>query len=209
MPSAATRQDTKSPGRRVTDASPQRRCLVSRESYPTDQLVRFVVGPDNSVVPDIEGRLPGRGLWLRATRDIVDDACRKRIFAKAARSPVVVVDGLADRIEDLLRRRCLNLLGLARRAGDAVGGFEKVSAALAGGKAGVFLIACDAGEEGRRKLLSIAGDVPVVELFTSEELGGVFGRERIVYIAVEFGGLSTRLVSEACRLSGFRRSQTA
>ena len=208
MLSAPTRLDKDPPRRRDVDAPSQRRCLVSRESFPTDQLVRFVVGPDNSVVPDIEGRLPGRGLWLCATRDIVEDACRKGSFPKAARSPVEVADDLADRIEELLVRRCLNLLGLARRAGHAVGGFEKVKAALAGGNIGVLLVASDAGEDGRRKMLSTSGDLPVVDLFTGAELGGVFSRERTVFTAIESGGLSTRLVSEACRLAGFRRTQS-
>ena len=209
MLSTATRQEKDAPHRRSADESPHRRCLVSRESYPADQLIRFVVGPDNNVVPDIERRLPGRGLWLRATRDIVNDACKKQVFPKAARAPVVVPDGLADRIEELLLRRCLNFLGLARRAGHAVGGFEKVRAVLSGGKAGVLLIACDAGEDGRRKVLSVAGDVPVVDVFTGDELGSVFGRERTVYTVIESGGLSTRLVGEACRLAGFRRAQAA
>lgn len=198
--SAATRQDKE---------APRRRCLVSRDSFPTDQLIRFVIGPDNRVVPDLEGRLPGRGLWLRATRDIIDDACRQRVFPKAARAPVEVADGLADRIEALLLRRCLSFIGLARRAGHAVGGLEKVRSALAGRGTGIVLVASDAGEDGRRKMLSIAGGVPVIELFSGAELGSVFGRERTVFAAIGCGGLSTRLVGEACRLAGFRRARAA
>lgn len=184
--------------------APERRCLVSRESLPRDQLIRFVVAPDGRIVPDIEGRLPGRGLWLRAARDIVNAACAGRVFAKAARAPVVVEDALADRVEGLLFRRCLDLVGLARRAGDAVAGYEKVRATLTGGKPALLLLASDSGTEGRRKLLPMAGDVPLIDLFTSAELGGVFGRERAVYVAVAPGGLARRLLTDARRLAGFR-----
>lgn len=209
MLSAARRQNRETPSGQLTGSSPERRCLVSRESCPVEQLIRFVVGPGNEIVPDLDGRLPGRGLWLRASRDIVDDACRTRVFPKAARTAVRVDDGLADRIEGLLAHRCLNFLGLARRAGLAVGGFEKVRAALSGGKPGVVLIASDAGEDGRGKVLSIVGGQPVIELFSGSELGSVFGRDRTVYAVIESSGLSTRFVNEACRLAGFRTARTA
>jgi predicted RNA-binding protein YlxR (DUF448 family) len=195
------------PPRERRDRVPERRCLVSREALPADRLIRFVIAPDGRVVPDIDGRLPGRGLWLGASRDIVNAACAGRLFAKAARSPVVVEDGLADRLEALLARRCLDLVGLARRAGDAVAGYEKVRASLTGGKPALLLLASDSGSDGRRKLLSVAGGRPVIELFTSAELGGVFGRERTVYGAVAPGGLAKRLLAETRRLAGFRGAQ--
>lgn len=187
------------------DASARlRRCLVHREAYPVDQLIRFVVGPDNIIVPDIDGRLPGRGLWLRADRKTVEAACEGNIFPKAARGPVHVEAGLADRIEELLSRRCLNVIGLARRASDAVAGYEKVRGWLKGRKSAVLFIAKDGGDDGRRKMLSISGDRAVIDLFSSVELGQVFGREKTVFAALVEGGLATLLVREAGRLKGFR-----
>jgi predicted RNA-binding protein YlxR (DUF448 family) len=182
----------------------QRRCLVSRDAFPVDQLIRFVVGPNQKIVPDIDGRLPGRGLWLQAQRETVEAACDGRHFAKAARAPVQIEAGLADRVEALLSRRCLNLVGLARRSSDAVAGFEKVRALLKSRKSAVLLIASDGGNDGRRKMLSVGGNVAVIDLFSSKELGHVFGREKTVFAAIIAGGLANLLVREAGRLKGFR-----
>ena len=186
------------------ESAPQRRCLVSRAAFPVDQLIRFVVGPNQAIVPDIEGRLPGRGLWLRAQRKTIQAACDGRHFAKAARAPVQVETGLAGRVESLLSQRCLNIVGLARRSSDAVAGFEKVRALLKSRKSAVLLIANDGGNDGRRKMLSISGNVTVIDLFSSTELGHVFGREKTVFAAIIEGGLANLLVRESSRLKGFR-----
>ena len=203
----ATRRDAD--GARPSGKTPrERRCLVTRNSQSTETLIRFVVSPDGAVVPDVEERLPGRGLWLTATRDIVDAACRKRVFEKAVRGPVSVDDHLADTIERLLLRRCLSLLGITRRAGEAVTGFEKVRDLAGRGKAGLLLAARDAAADGRRKIESASRKAtqksPVVDILTSEELGGVFGRDAAVHVAVMKGALGARLLIECNRLAGFR-----
>jgi predicted RNA-binding protein YlxR (DUF448 family)/ribosomal protein L30E len=210
MDPVQTEQRPSSADRRsAPEASRQRRCLVSRESRSREQLIRFVVSPDSAVVPDIEECLPGRGLWLTATRDIVDAACRKRVFAKAARGSVTVDDHLADIIERLLVRRCLSLLGIARRAGEAVTGFEKVRDMARGGTAGLLLTASDAAADGRRKIEATARGAHysgglVAGVLTSVELGGVFGRDAAVHVAVKEGALGARLLTECNRLAGFR-----
>jgi len=190
-------------------ASVLRRCIKTGETLAKTGLVRFVIGPDGCVVPDIDGRLPGRGLWLTAQRDIVDDASSGGSFAKAARRKVEVPEGLVDRVEKLLTRRCFDLLSLARRAGDAVAGFEKLSAALKGGgwkkgRPALVLIAADSGKDGRRRIEGMIGDVPIVSLFTGAELGAVFGRDRSVHVGVAPGGFAERLIIETGRLAGFR-----
>lgn len=184
-----------------------RRCIVTRASLPAEQLVRFVVGPDGAVVPDVAGRLPGRGLWLCAARDIVERACAGNLFARAARTPVVVPDDLVHRVEALLAGRCLELIGLARRAGEAVAGFEKVRAMLSRSRAGVLLAACDASDDGRARLAGAAPEVPRIEVLTRAELGGVFGRDDAVHAAIAKGRLADRLIGEAARLAGFRPRQ--
>ena len=118
---------------------PERRCIVTSEVKPKAELLRFVLSPQGEVVPDIGSRLPGRGIWLCASRDVVNTAVAKRLFAKAARRAAIVPADLADRLEVLLARRCLDALGLARRAGQAVCGFEKVRAEL---KARRTAVAC-------------------------------------------------------------------
>lgn len=156
-------------------------------------------------MPDLAGKLPGRGLWLTARRDIVATALAKRLFARAARRPVVVDDDLANRIEALLAERCRAEIGLARRAGKAVMGFTKVEAALrATGGAAVLLAASDGAVDGRGKLKALAPALPVVEVLTGAELGAAFGREHVVHAALMPGRLADALLADAARLAGFR-----
>lgn len=188
---------------------PERRCIVTGRVASKQDLLRFVVGPDNAIVPDVDGRLPGRGIWLSPRRDVVNTAVAKRLFARAARQPVQVADDLADRIERLLTKRCLEALALARRAGQAVCGFEKVRAEALGGRVAVLVQAADGAADGRDKLKALAPGAHVVDLFGQVELGGVFGRDAAVHACVAPGGLARRLVAEAAFLAGFRRDPMA
>lgn len=167
-------------------------------------MLRFVIGPDGAIVPDIEARLPGRGLWLLSRRDIVERAVVKRAFARAARRPVEIPQGLADRIEALLVRRCCDTLGLARRAGLAVAGFERVSDAVRRGDAALLLLALDGAEAGRRKMASLARGIASASVLSADELSAAFARERAVFVAVGSGQLSFRLLVDLRRLAGFR-----
>lgn len=190
-----------------TDAGPRRRCVVTGEERPRAELVRFVVGPDGTVVPDIDARLPGRGMWTLARRDAVEQAAARRLFARAAKQPVRVEPDLADRVETLLRRRCVEGLGLARRAGQAAAGFERARDWLRQGKCGALAVAADASAEGRRKLA--AGDLPVADSLRAEELGAAFGVEAATYVAIAPGALAGRIVTDAARLAGFRAPPAA
>jgi predicted RNA-binding protein YlxR (DUF448 family) len=179
---------------------PRRRCLVTGEERPRAELVRFVVSPDGAIVPDVDGRLPGRGLWTLARRETVE-AAAGRAFARAAKRPVRVEDGLADLVEKLLLRRCTEGLGLARRAGQAVAGFERVREWLRQGTCSALVTAADASADGRRKL---AGTLPVVTALRGEELGAVFGCEAVTYVGLAPGALAERITGDMARLAGFR-----
>ncbi len=185
-----------------------RRCIASGELRPKDELIRFVAAPDGTVVPDLAGRLPGRGLWLSPRRDMMDKACARNLFAKAAKAPLRVPDDLAARVERLLVRRCLDLVGLAKRSGHAVSGSERVASWLAAGRVAVLLAACDAAAQGRSKLRALAraegAGVVVVELFTAEQLGRALGQEARVHVALAPGGFASRLAGEAARLAAVR-----
>jgi predicted RNA-binding protein YlxR (DUF448 family) len=183
---------------------PRRRCIVTGEIGDRSALLRFVVGPDGAIVPDIEARLPGRGLWLTPRRDIVERAVAKRIFARAARRSVSALPELADRIESLLARRCCDAIGLARRAGLAVAGFERVGDAVRRGQVGLLLVALDGAESGHRKLTALGRIVPSARVLTAAELGGAFGRERTVHAAIAGGPLCRRLLLDLTRLVGLR-----
>ena len=184
---------------------PCRRCIVSGESRETARLVRFAVGPDDRIVPDIAGSLPGRGIWVSADSGSVATAVANRLFARAARRNVVVNEDLPVRVEILLRDRCIDLIGLARRAGGAVAGFDKVTAFLAKNSAGAVFAASDAADGGRRKMRRGAAGVPLIEQLDRLELGRAFGRDQVVHAVVASGKIADSLLAEARRLSGFRQ----
>ena len=170
--------------------------------------MRFVVGPDGVIVPDISERLPGRGLWLSASRDIIGEACAKNVFAKAARGQVQVSvpDDLSDRVEQLLRQRCLEIIGLARRAGQMVGGYEKVRSYFKTETAGVLIAANDGAEDGRSKISALAPEIPLFDCFNGGELGAAIGRDRLVHAIITEGGFANSLLVEANKLVGLQKS---
>jgi len=184
--------------------APERRCVATGETAERIHLVRCVVSPDGVVVPDVEGKLPGRGLWVSARREAVDFALKKGAFPRAAKQAVKVPPDLADQIAQLLTRRCINLLGLCRRAGLAVAGFVKVEERLASGRVAALVQASDASADGKAKLARQARDIERVEILTSAELGLALGRENVVHAALSPGGLTSSFLAEAQRLAGFR-----
>ncbi len=188
---------------------PARRDLASRESGDSRHMLRFVVDPERRLVPDLAGRLPGRGFWVKADAASVARAVKKRAFDRQAGGPVTVPADLSALLERLLVQRCLDAIGLARRAGELVSGFDQVAAMLASGAAGVLLEASDAARHGREKLRAKQGERPVVALFTREELGRAIGRDAVVHAWIKNGRLATRLVDDAVKLSGFRQPSSS
>lgn len=186
------------------EKGPLRRCLVLWESFPVETMIRFVVGPDEKIVPDIAGRLPGRGLWLSARADVVNKAVARNIFPRAARKRVQVPGNLAEQVELLLLGRLIQTLGLARRAGAAISGFDKVKMALKSGQGGVVFAASDGGADGKNKLEALAGGRSVVALLNRTELGRAFGREDAVHALALKGAFTKKLLADSGRLAGFR-----
>lgn len=191
-------------GRNETKDEPERRCIVTGESQPRAGLVRFVVGPDGQVVPDVLGRLPGRGIWVTADRAAIEKAATKGLFARAARQPATAPEGLAALVETLIARRVVDLVSMARKAGEAVTGFEKVKDWLGKDRAAVLIQASDGSERGKEKLYPPHGPGSLIGCLTAGELGLAFGRERAIHAALAAGGLATRVVEEAARLCGMR-----
>lgn len=181
----------------------ERRCIVTGETGSKSGLIRFVIGPDGSVVPDVLEKLPGRGMWVTAERAVLDKA-GKGAFSKSAKQAVQVPDGLADEVERQLARRVVDLIALARKAGLAVCGFEKVKGWLAGGeRVRVLLQASDGSERGKAKLWTPEG-ARYFGCFTAQELGLAFGRQTVIHGALASGGLSDRVVEEARKLRSLR-----
>lgn len=186
-------------------AGPERKCIATGEVMTTDQMIRFVVGPESQVVPDITGKLPGKGIWVSATRAALETAAGKKLFARAAKQPVQVPEGLTDQIEAQLVRRVVDLISLARKSGAAVTGYEKVKGWLQQEEAEVLIQASDGSGRGKSKL-STPHYGSYIGWLTSEELGLAFGRQTVIHAALASGGLTQRVVEDAQRLKGLRRT---
>jgi uncharacterized protein len=143
-------------------------------------------------------------LWLTPRRDVLEGAMARGLFVRSARRAVATPPGLADRVEALLVQRCCDLIGLARRAGLAVAGAEKVREAVRTRKAGILLLALDGAEGGRRKMRAFGRDVPVAIVLTAAEMGTIFGRDHVVNTAIGNSPLSSRLIGVAEKIAGFR-----
>ncbi len=168
--------------------------------------MRFVLDPEGCVTADLAAKLPGRGAWVLATREAVEKAAAKGLFARAFKAPAKLAGGsLADTVEAGLEARALAALGLARRAGKAVAGFDQVRGALKERRASVLLTAAEAGEDGAGKLAGLAGSLPVIRAFSAAAQSAALGKDGVVHAAVLAGPEAERLLREARRLDGFRR----
>jgi hypothetical protein len=201
MPAAPTPEPE--PEAEEPERGPLRRCVHSRESGPKDGMIRFVLGPGRELVADLAEKLPGRGMWLSARADVLEAARKRGAFARAARGPVVLPPDLRERIEAGLRARLVDLLGFARRAGQAVCGFQQAREWLAAGRVAVLVEAADGSSAERARLLSGRREVPVVAVLDAATLGQVFGRDHAVHVAVAPGRLAGGIRREAGRLAGF------
>ena len=175
-----------------------------RRRGPKAGLIRFVAGPDDEVVPDLAERLPGRGMWVSADAAALRQAAAKGHFARAAKRQVKAPADLAARVEALLAARLVDLVALARKAGQAVAGLEKTKAALVSGEAVLLLQAADGSSRERAQLRPPEGENSLVSCLFAHELGVAFARDRVIHAAVLAGGLSDRIRDEALRLSGIR-----
>ena len=173
---------------------PERSCIVTRERLPIDALIRFVAGPDGSVVPDLRRKLPGRGVWVEASKARVETAVRRRAFARGLKADVKADAGLPEQLQDLLLQDALQALALANKAGSVTVGFSKVEAAIANGAAGAILEAADAAADGVRKIgqairrASGQKAAPsVLSPFTSSQMSLCLGREHVIHVCLENG----------------------
>ena len=191
-------------GAKQDQDDPERKCIVSGEVQPKQGLIRFCLSPDGQVVPDVAGKLPGRGFYVSADRKTIEKAAAKGLFSRAARQAVQVPDGLADLVETLVARRLVESISLARKANEAVTGYEKVKDWLVKGTAATLIQASDGSERGKTKLRPPAKTGLFIDCLTGQEIGLAFGRESAIHGALAAGGLSDRVVEEAARLAGLR-----
>ena len=185
-----------------------RRDLVTHQVMDESRLIRFVAAPDGSVAPDLARKLPGRGLWVAADRASIQAAVKKNLFSRAAKAPLKPAADLADTVDSLLAKRCLDQLGLARREGVLISGFEKSLAKIRAGKAAWIVEASDGSADGRGKLLALAGHMSpppkVCGTFSADDLSLALGLENAIHAVLLTGGRADRWTIEVERLAGFR-----
>jgi len=206
--------DTKrgSMSKEVPGDGPVRTCIITRSARPAAELLRFVASPDGAVVPDLQGRLPGRGAWVICSKAAVADAVRRKAFARALERQVAAPADLAERVERLLVKRALDALSLANKAGLVVTGFTRVEAAIAHGSVAVLLHGSAAAEDGRLKLdrlLDAAArrtgkPVLVCRELTVEQLSLALGRPNVVHASLSTGGATAMFLAEVERLARYR-----
>lgn len=196
-------------GRKNSDEDTTRRCIATGASLPKAELVRFVIGPSSEVVPDVAGKLPGRGIWVSADRAALELATSKNLFSRSAKKPVKVSANLPDEVEALIVRQIVQLIALSRKSGQAITGFEKVKQAAQDRTVAVLLQASNGSEAQKSKIRPPTGEKSYISCLSGQELGLAFGRENVIHAALAAGGLDKRIVEEAARLAGIRRNQVS
>jgi uncharacterized protein len=193
------------------ETGPERTCVATRAVRPIAELIRFAVGPDDVLAPDIKGKLPGRGVWTLCSRSAVEEAVRRKAFARSLKRPVTVPDGLADLVETLLLADARQSFSMANKAGLVVAGFAKVEAAARAGKAVAIVSARDGGEDGKRKLAQAAMQgaggrtpAPVITPFEGRELDLALGRGNAIHAALLAGPAGDAFLARRQRLENFR-----
>ncbi len=192
-----------------------RLCAVSRVQRPPEELIRFVLAPDGSIVPDLARRLPGRGVWVAATRETIAAAVRQKAFAKSLKQQVAMPDDLPGLVERLLVKRVGEALSLTNKAGLLVAGFAKIEGLLEQGRAAILIHASDAAADGveklNRKFKALVGsegcENSILTELTSAELSLAIGRPNVVHAAASEGGASQRMLQEAVRLRRYRAGE--
>jgi predicted RNA-binding protein YlxR (DUF448 family) len=192
-----------------------RSCALTRARRPKDELIRFVLAPDGTVVPDLKERLPGRGMWLTAARDAVAEAVKRKVFARSFKTEAKVSQELPATVERLLAEAALSALALANKAGEATFGYAKVEEAIAGGRILALIHAREAAEDGCRKLdgkaraASLGRSIPAIRAFGADELGLATGRTNVIHAALIQGGAAESVLAAASRLERYRKGRAA
>ena len=204
-------QDELELDRGATSVAPggERTCGLTREVQPVSELIRFVLGPDGAVVPDVKRKLPGRGLWIGGTRGAVEQAVRRNVFARGFKRDVRAAAELADTVDRLLEHAALDALAVVAKAGLVAPGFAKVEAALNKDEALALIHASDAAAEGRRKLkVPDGGRVVVIDVFPGARLDLALSRPNVVHAALLAGPGSETFLARAARLVRYRSNNS-
>lgn len=184
----------------------ERKCIVCGEVTEKDELLRFTVTPDGQVIPDFKKKLPGRGVWVKCSKTALQTAVDKNLFSKAFKKAVKADAFLVQTVEELLRKRGLDAVSLARKAGVLITGFEKVCEAVKKGKVAFVLEAKDAGADGHNRIMLLAKDLEVFRTYEIEELDKALNKVNTVHAAFLKGEMAKAIRNEFSRFENFLNS---
>jgi len=200
--------------RGATSVAPgtERTCALTRQQKPAEDMIRFVVGPNAEAVPDVKRKLPGRGIWITATRAAIEEAIKRNVFARGFKRDVRAARDLAVQTELLIERAALDALAIAGKAGTVVSGFSRVEEAAGRGDIVALIRAADASDDGKRKLTAAlhrhkAGksrEIVVIDAFSGAQLDLALNRPNVVHAALLAGPGSETFLARAARLTRFR-----
>ena len=188
----------------------QRFCAATGTIKPVDEMIRFVIGPDGTAVPDLKRRLPGRGIWITATREALRAAITRKAFARAFKRDVRLAPDLVEATELLIERAALDALAICHKAGNVAIGFANVEVSLARAHVVALLHAVEAAPDGVKKLAvalrrrADAAEIVVIDTFTSPQLDLALGRANVIHAALLAGPESETFLARAGRLQRFR-----
>ena len=185
----------------------ERTCLLTGTPLPKEKLIRFVIGPDGSLCPDVAEKLGGRGVWLTANADVVAKALTSKIWHRGFKKTPVIAPDFVKNLECLLKDRCLHLLGLANRAGYVICGFEKIKQAIPAEDLFGLVQAEDGSAAEEKRLSSLIKDLPVIKALSSADLGQALGKDVCVHLALKKSKLSQTVWDELCRLNDFLKKE--
>lgn len=197
-------------------AGAERFCALTRELKPVAEMIRFVVGPAGDAVPDVKRKLPGRGIWITATRDAVTDAVKRNVFPRGFKRDLKVSRELPAEVEQLLAKAALDALAIAGKAGNVVAGSAKVVAALGGDGVRALIHAADAAPDGKRKLNAALQrnispgqrEITLIEAFNGPDLDLALNRSNVVHAAVLAGPASETFLTRVARLTRYRSGKS-
>lgn len=186
----------------------ERTCIVTRQTLETSQLVRFVLDPENNVVGDLKGKLPGRGVWVTANKDLVGQAVDKKLFARGFKTKCTADVDLAEKLEKQFETRCLNAFSMAKKTGAVITGFDKVSTALNKNNVTLLLQASDGAKDGQekleRKFLHLGPADHVIKVFSCEQMSMAFGGTNVIHAAITQTTMAKNILAHVAKLLEYR-----
>jgi uncharacterized protein len=200
--------------RGATSVAPgaERTCALTRELKPASEMIRFVLDPAGEVVPDVKRKLPGRGIWITASRAAIEDATKRNVFARGFKRDVQIAGDLAGRTDQLIERAAIDALAIAGKAGAVISGFTRVEATVGRDDLLALIHAADAGDDGKRKLEAAlrrqtagkSSEIVMIDVFTGAQLDLALNRPNVVHAALLAGPGSETFLTRVARLTYFR-----